>query len=331
MPQPTGGFTALIILNYNSADDTLNCVDSVLKHNSAPVKFVVVDNGSSAPGDASMLIEGMKARFGAGLTMLKDSSDIPNTLTEATLILSATNDGYARGNNKGLAIAEADTEVSHIMILNSDIIFVGDIIPALLDEMQRLEDCAIICPVLLTADGKSIDYNCARSESRVADMIRNNFLHYFYRMAGRDDDDFLRHRHLLRHLPPDAPAVLPIELPSGSCMLATKEVFSAIGGFDPNTFLYYEEDILYRKLKPLGLRNYICTDLRCIHLGATSTKKVVSIKVLEASRRSQRYYVENYSGASRPLKAVYKVSLAFHAATTRLQKFLKHHSRVKAH
>jgi len=331
MPQSTGGSTALIILNYNSADDTLNCIDSVLKHNTAPVKFVVVDNGSSASGEVAMLIDGMKARFGERLTALDDSSDVPSALTEATLLLSATNDGYARGNNKGLTLAETDAEVTHIMILNSDIIFVDDIIPHLLGEMQRLDDCAIICPVLLTADGKSIDYNCARSESRVADMIRNNFLHYFYRMAGKDDDDFLRHRHLLRHQEKELPAVMPIELPSGSCMLAPKEVFSTIGGFDPNTFLYYEEDILYRKLQPLGLRNYICTGLRCIHLGATSTKKVVSLKVLEASRRSQRYYVEHYSGASRPLKAVYRASLAFHAATTRLQKFLKHHSRHNAH
>lgn len=326
MRHSTDSCTALIILNFNSADDTVNCIDSVASHNTAPVKFVVVDNGSTASGEGGRLIDAMKTRFGGALTVLSDSDTAPSSLPAATLLLSATNDGYARGNNKGLALAEADAEVSHIMILNSDILFIGDIIPPLLREMQRLDDCAVICPVLLTADGSSIDHNCARAESRVSDMVRNNFLHYFYRMAGKDDDDFLHHRHLLRGLPPDSPAVVPIELPSGSCMLATKSTFSEIGGFDPNTFLYYEEDILYSKLKRLGRRNYICTRLKCIHLGAASTKKVVSLRILEANRRSQKYYVENYSDASGLLKAAYRASLAFHSATTRAQKFLKRHT-----
>ena len=42
---------------------------------------------------------------------------------------------------------------------------------------------------------------------------------------------------------------MDIELPSGSCMMFNAEALRIIGGFDPNTFLYYEEDILYKKLK----------------------------------------------------------------------------------
>lgn len=45
--------------------------------------------------------------------------------------------------------------------------------------------------------------------------------------------------------------IIEIELPSGSCMLFNKSFFQSIGSFDPNTFLYCEEDILYAKIKKL--------------------------------------------------------------------------------
>ena len=77
---------------------------------------------------------------------------------------------------------------------------------------------------------------------------------------------------------------MPIELPSGSCMLVKKDVFAAIGNFDPATFLYYEENILYRKLLKLKLGNYIATGLRCVHPGAATMAKSPSKIVAQGSK-----------------------------------------------
>ena len=37
--------TAVVILNYNNSEDTINCIKSVEENNTADVKYVVVDNG----------------------------------------------------------------------------------------------------------------------------------------------------------------------------------------------------------------------------------------------------------------------------------------------
>lgn len=91
---------------------------------------------------------------------------------------------------------------------------------------------------------------------------------------------------------------IEIELPSGSCMLIEKNLMIEIDDFDPNTFLYYEENILYKKLNKRLLKNYIIPKLRCIHLGASSTEKSKSYFVLNAGINSASYYLNNYADMS---------------------------------
>ena len=73
-------------------------------------------------------------------------------------------------------------------------------------------------------------------------------------------------------------------------------------GFDPNTFLYFEENILWEKIKRLGKFNYVDTSLRCIHLGASTTSKYFSIKLLRKSFESEIYFAKQYL-AHGPYKA----------------------------
>ena len=55
--------TAILILNYNNYEDTINCIDSVEKFNSAPIKFIVVDNGSKRENVVGALDAYLKDKF----------------------------------------------------------------------------------------------------------------------------------------------------------------------------------------------------------------------------------------------------------------------------
>lgn len=44
------GKTAIIILNYNNYEDTINCIESIEKYNTADIKYVIVDNNSNREG-----------------------------------------------------------------------------------------------------------------------------------------------------------------------------------------------------------------------------------------------------------------------------------------
>lgn len=129
--------------------------------------------------------------------------------------------------------------------------------------------------------------------------------------------------YLLLHGAP-AHGTIEVDLPSGSCMLIYKSVFEKIGFFDPNTFLYREENILYKKLSALGYKNFVSVDQKCIHLGAASTKAVSkSAWLLRMAKVSEKYYVEKYSGASLPTRLLYYASLKFFLCSVAIQKWLK--------
>lgn len=326
------GRTALLILNYNNVEDTMECVRSVRRWNTAPVAFVLVDNGSTRPDAVEKLDAFLAGEFGPGYRRVSDtdrpaaSAEDAGTfrLPDALLIASPTNDGYARGNNKALPWIEADASISRVMVLNNDILFTEDILPRLIAQADCRRDCAVICPALKKPDSDEFDHNCARRRVKVGQLIANNFFHYLYRLTGRTDEDAMRSRYiLLDHKDEIARGeVIEIELPSGSCMLMDKALFCGMGGFDPHTFLYYEEDILHKRFEERGLRCYVDTSLSCIHLGAATTDKSPGEFLIRCNREAQRYWVCHYSGASAPIRWLHGVSLRFHAFTASLQKRL---------
>lgn len=312
---------AVIILNYNNYEDTINCIESVEKHNTAAIKYIVVDNRSTRLDAVDKLNAYFAERFQEDYICLGEGESYSLPLPYLTFLVSSTNDGYACGNNKGLNLAYADNEINRILILNNDILFVEDIIPKLIEIMEELPDCAIISPILYKKGLSEIDYNCARKNISPSELIKENFFHYWCRLnrkryAYRNADRFI-----LKNKPIQS-VVIPIDLPSGSCMLIKKDLFQQIGSFDPHTFLYYEENILFKKTENLGLKNYLCTQLKCIHLGASSTALSSSLFIINCGINSSRYYVRHYSGCSYATYALFYFSTLFFRITFILQKKL---------
>lgn len=318
--------TALIILNYNGCVDTLACVRSVLENNTAPVKFVIVDNDSH-PDQRQTLQEGLVEIFGERLRVCAPGESALES--DATLILNSVNAGYARGNNVGLEAAYACPEAEYVMVLNNDVLFVEDIIPPLISKLEALSDCAIISPLLFkSVELTEYDINCARRGERVTEMIGKNFLHYWRRWRKLTPQQVYPQRYLLADMA-KAEDVIEIELPSGSCMLMRKDLMQKIGSFDPNTFLYYEENILSAKIQALGLKNYLSLDQRCVHLGAATTSSSGGLFINRMGMASQRYFVRRYSGAGPILRAVHWLSTHFFILSLRLQKTLAPNKQKK--
>lgn len=315
--------TGIVILNYNNAQLTLSCVDSVIRHNSSPAKFIVVDNAST---DSSMEIlgEGLSTRFNDEFARYRPGES-PASLPFCSLVRSDKNGGYAQGNNVGLKLVENDDEIDTILILNNDIVFIEDIIPGLVSFLDSTPDAGIVSPLLLSKDGKSIDYNCARKDCTLREIAS------YYLLYCRDYkgimSKFSRQGKILVHNPEliNEPAV-QIELPSGSCMLIRKSLFKEIDYFDPNTFLYYEESILYRKLLAVNKVNYLLPGVRCIHLGAQTTSNANrSYSYLKNSNKSAYYYVMHY----RDLNVLQKTGFALLYAFYNCLLFIKQHLKFR--
>lgn len=110
---------AAVVLNWNGAEDTIACLESV-RGSTVPVRAVVVDNGSS--DDSVRRIEG-------------------SGLADAVVVLRA-NIGYAAGNNVGIRAA-LDEGAEVVAVLNNDTIVDPDAFELMLEHLPPLEPRAV--------------------------------------------------------------------------------------------------------------------------------------------------------------------------------------------
>ena len=301
----------IIILNYNHAVATVNCIDSIERFNTAPVKYIVVDNGSTKEGTVVTLDAWFRERFPDGYVSCTADRMTDGPLPRVTFVRNPVNSGYAVGNNIGLEQAYKDPEITDILLLNNDILFLEDILPTLkADADDAMEKCGLITPILLKKNGKVIDDSCARR------FIGNWNLMVPFLLHRRDWFGWITKANERRKILEDHPELaqdnhpFPVDYPSGSCLFIPKETFRKAGGFDPDTFLYYEELILYKKLKALGCQCYCDPRLRVIHLGGNSTRMSDKAFLQKCNLESADVFFRKYGDCSFLQKAVWAMTKA---------------------
>ena len=298
-------YTALIILNYNNYEDTINCIESVEKFNTSTIKVIVVDNGSKREGAVEAIDKQLQARY-AGRYLRVSDKENTSSLPYMTFVVSERNDGYAQGNNKGLKFAYQDDSIENILILNNDVLFVEDMIGKLIDYQQKLPLCAIVSPILYKKNMVGLDLNCARLNHTNWEVVLMFLFHSknFFGVRTRSE----KRRCLLLHDLSENEEVLNVDLPSGSCMLFKKSLMNDIQIFDDHTFLYFEENILFKQIAHIGKKNYVVKDIKCIHLGASSTSKSRNSFVARKGLESADYYLHRYCNMSIIQKVVWSIA-----------------------
>lgn len=192
---------AIIVLNWNNADDTLACLRSVtaLDYPAECLTVIVVDNGST---DDSV------ARICA-------------SFPQVMLLETGANLGYAGGNNVGVRYA-LEHDVEAVLILNNDIIVAPDF-------LQPLVDAALLSPEL------------AIVTSAVCDMAHRDVVWALgANIDWRDGSPVRLHcgesYETWRGMPP-----YQVGYAAGSAMLAPRRVWEVAGLIDESYFLYYED------------------------------------------------------------------------------------------
>lgn len=124
---PKAPLVWVVILNYNGAPDTLNCLDSLARTDYPNFRVLVVNNGST---DDSV------SRLKAALTHPR-----------VELLANPQNLGYAGGNNRGIEKALA-AGADYVFILNNDTIVEPGSLAALVEAMERDPKVGIAgCPL----------------------------------------------------------------------------------------------------------------------------------------------------------------------------------------
>src|SRR5262249_20315179 len=120
---------AAIVVNYRTPELTIACVESLLASSSVDLRVVVIDNRS---GDDS--VDCLQARFGRA--------------ARVTIVARDVNDGYAGGNNAGVAVARG-LGARYAFILNSDTTVDPECVRLLVTEATGPFEPAIVSPLIV--------------------------------------------------------------------------------------------------------------------------------------------------------------------------------------
>ncbi|SNS23862.1 hypothetical protein SAMN06265795_101663 [Noviherbaspirillum humi] len=163
----------------------------------------------------------------------------------AEYIHQPRNPGFAAAHN--LAIRRAIEEGStYHLVLNPDIHFGEEVVPAMLAFMEANPDVGLVMPDIRYPDGQR-QFLCKLLPTPV-DLFMRRFLPRWYAASGR------LARYELRHAGYDS--VMEVPSLSGCFMLIRTEVLRRTGGFDERYFMYLEDVDLCRRIGQLARTVY---------------------------------------------------------------------------
>jgi GT2 family glycosyltransferase len=239
----------VVIVTYRSAETIPECLSSLRASSAAPIEIVVVDNASP---DASL-----------------DAARRADP--EAVLVGRPHNDGYAAGNNAGVAALAPDT--AFVLFANPDTVWPQGSLDALL---ARLDDgIGVLSPTLVSEAGDV--QPIVEDDLRLAAVLRG-----MTRLGPR--------------IRPRA-AHGPVAWVHTAAALVPMGVVRAVGGFDERFFLFAEDADFCRRVRALGKRVEVTPEVRVTHIGGASMDASHDADALAGLRtRALATYLEKYEG-----------------------------------
>jgi len=223
----------IVIVNYNTWEKTIKCVQSILDVCTLDYKIYLVDN-SSLNDSYDRLYE--KYRGNENIKIIKTSR----------------NGGYAYGLNIGSKHACSD-KCDAILESNNDIIYLSNSIERMYKTLVENREVAVVGAQLIGKDGiKQVS----------AEKNRPNFFNRVLAAFGNKKTKRDRKSQIALLNANEAQEVF---LVVGACFMIKTSALEDIGYFDENTFLYCEERILSYRLEKKGYKVYFEPLAKVIH------------------------------------------------------------------
>ncbi len=256
---------SIIIVNYNTKDLILRCLNSIANIGKNEENEVfVVDNAST---DESV-------------------QSIKTQMPWVKLIENRENLGFAKANNQAIKLSQGE----YILLLNPDTKIIDNAIEKTLNFIQDHTDIdAVTCRVEL-GDGK-LDWACHRGFP----TPWSSFC-YYVGLEKIFPKNKLFGQYHLTYRPLNEPH--EIDVPSGCFFLIRRKVIEKIGLLDESYFMYGEDvDWAYR-LKKSGGKIYFYPDAKIIHYkGCSSGIKKESVGNAIISKQTKINAVNSFYDA----------------------------------
>lgn len=261
----------VIVLNFNTADDAIKCVESVKSVTETSYRIYVVDNCST---DNSYQV--LSNAFS------KDSNIV--------LIRADKNNGFSAGNNIGIKHAISDG-CEYICLINADIVLLNDAISILESKIADNKEIGVSAPSIFSPNS-FVETQFARNKLTYCNFLAEKTIlskskrfckkHPRYKVENQTfKQDFIFYGMTY------------------GCMYLIKSNFLQQTNYlDESVFLFNEEDILAHKLEKLNLKTLITPDAKVIHNHHSSIAKTSISNRVFHFRVSELIVLRKYAGAS---------------------------------
>jgi len=213
---PGNKLTSIIILASNQLEYTKLCIESIYRYTNSPFELILVDNGST-----------------------DGTADYFDSIVGAKVIKNKENQGFAKGCNQGIEVAEGD----YILLLNNDTIVAERWLDNLIECLESDASIGIV--------GPKSNYT-GRTQLVEIDYDNTQDLHKFACEFNRQGPEKWFDADVL----------------AGFCMLIRREVFDKIGNLDERFHVgTFEDDDLCARAKMAGYRLACAGNTFVYHFG----------------------------------------------------------------
>jgi len=248
-----------VIVNYNSAPDIFECLDS-LRAADHPVDLVVVDNAST-DGSPERLAE----------------------LDDVRLVRSARNAGFGGGVNLGVRTVDPD---GAILLVNPDATLAPDAVSLLVATLDEHPQAAAVGPLVLNPDGT------VQPSKRRFPTWRQAAMHATVGVFWPGNPG--TRAYVCADLPEDQPS--QVGWLSASVLLLRADAFREVGMFDERFFFYVEDLDLCRRFADAGRELWFEPRAEAVHAWGGSTRKPTK-QLWQHHTNLYRYARKHASGA----------------------------------
>jgi GT2 family glycosyltransferase len=292
--------TLIVIVNYRTADLTVDCLRSLdAEVKSLPDISVVITDNHSADDSPKHIQQAIKQN---------------NWDTWATLTPLPRNGGFAYGNNQAIQPAlDSDTPPDFVLLLNPDTVIRPGAVAKLIQFMHDNPNAGIAGSRLEDPDGtpQRSAFRFPSTRSELDDGLRLGLV-----------SKLLKNKSVA---PPVRDDTHQTDWVAGASMIVRRQVFQDIGLMDEAYFMYYEEVDFCLRANRAGWPCFYVPQSRVVHLVGQASG--VTVQNTRPKRRPdywfdsrRRYFVKNHG----QLHAfITDAAWAFAYATYRLRRLIQ--------
>lgn len=266
----------IIILNWNGWQDTVECLDSLLKATYRNFSVVLVDNASKNDSveriknwayERQVPVDEYELQGRTPVLIKKAETDRGESgFKRLHLLCSGENLGFCAGNNAGMEFA-VKNGADYLLILNNDTVCEPDFIEPMVEVAERNRDASLVGGVICYAEAPEIVWFAG---GRFNSILETRRIGNWQPLAN-----------LLETMPEP---YYETEWISGCMTLIPQYVYKELGGYNEDFFIWTEEWDLSLRARKAGYKLYVATGSRIYHKAGMSLGRITPLTHYYANR-----------------------------------------------